>query len=88
MVVVDLNPDGCCCADDTLGVEAEAPLALVSQGFSGVDVAIARLVLALRLDWAGSAIVHVRVHKLDILVPNFELRSRLGVSKWRLKQRW
>ena len=39
--MVDLNPDGCCCADDTLGMEAEAPLALVSQGFSGVDVAIA-----------------------------------------------
>ncbi len=51
--MVDLNPDGCCCTDETLGVEAEAALALVSQGFSGVDVAI----LALRLDNLGGVSV-------------------------------
>ena len=45
--MVDLNPEGCCCADETLGVEAEAALAFVSQGFSGVDVAMDRLVIRL-----------------------------------------
>lgn len=47
-----LDPGGCCCADETLGVVAEAALAFVSQGFSGVDVAIACTgTLPLCLDW-------------------------------------
>lgn len=70
VVVVDLNPDGCCCADETLGVEIEAALDFVSQGFSGVDVAIARTYTC---DWAGSVLV--RVHKLDILEPSFKIRT-------------
>ena len=36
--VVDLNPDGCCCTDDTRGAEAEAALTFASQGFSGVAI--------------------------------------------------
>ena len=41
--MVVLNPEGCCCADETLGVETEAVLAFISQGFSGVEVAICSL---------------------------------------------
>ena len=41
VAVLDLNPDGgCCCAEETLGVEAEAALPFVSQGLSGVAIPV------------------------------------------------
>ena len=50
VAVVDLKPDGCCCADETLGVAAT--LAFVSQGFRGV---------AIIADWVESETCYILI---------------------------
>ena len=91
--MVDLNPEGCCCADETLGADAEAALVFVSQGFSGVDVAIYINLLVgrshtlsrlggVRAGPSPSSQTGYFGTKFRITVPG------VSCERWRLKQRW